>query len=37
MFRCWMQTLAALVIQSLSRYWYPEFYVAQARVVLSPA
>ena len=36
-FRCWMQTLAALVIQSLSRYWYPESYVAQARVVLSPA
>ena len=30
-------TLAALVIQSLSRYWYPESYVAQARVVLSPA
>ena len=36
-FRCWMQTLAALVIPSLSRYWYPESYVAQARVVLSPA
>ena len=36
-FRCWMQTLAALVIQSLSRYCYPESYVAQARVVLSPA
>ena len=36
-FRCWMQTLAVLVIQSLSRYWYPESYVAQARVVLSPA
>ena len=36
-FRCWMQTLAALVIQSLSRYWYPESYVAQVRVVLSPA
>ena len=36
-FRCWMQTLAALVIQSLSRYWYHESYVAQARVVLSPA
>ena len=27
----------ALVIQSLSRYWYHESYVAQARVVLSPA
>ena len=36
-FRCWMQTLAALVIQSLSRYCYLESYVAQARVVLSPA
>jgi hypothetical protein len=36
-FRCWMKTLTALVIQSLSRYWYPESYVAQARVVLSPA
>jgi hypothetical protein len=36
-FRCWMQTLAALVIQSLSRYWYPESYVAQVCVVLSPA
>ena len=36
-FRCWMQTPAALVIQSLSRYWYPESYVAQACVVLSPA
>jgi ABC-type sugar transport system permease subunit len=36
-FRCWMKTLAALVIQSLSRYWYPESYVAQVRVVLSPA
>ena len=36
-FRCWMQTLAVLVIQSLSRYWYTESYVAQAHVVLSPA
>jgi hypothetical protein len=36
-FRCWMKTLTALVIQSLSRYWCPESYVAQARVVLSPA
>jgi hypothetical protein len=36
-FRCWMKTLAALVIQSLSRYWYPKSYVTQARVVLSPA
>ena len=36
-FRCWMQTTAALVTQSLSRYCYPESYVAQARVVLSPA
>ena len=36
-FRCWMQTIAALVTQSLSRYCYPESYVAQARVVLSPA
>jgi hypothetical protein len=36
-FRCWMKTLATLVIQSLSRYWYLESYVAQARVVLSPA
>ena len=36
-FRCWMQTFAALVTHSLSRYWYPESYVAQARVVLSPA
>ena len=36
-FRCWMQTLAALVTQSLSRYCYPKSYVAQARVVLSPA
>jgi hypothetical protein len=30
-----MQTLAALVIQSLSRYWYPESYVAQVRVVIT--
>jgi hypothetical protein len=36
-FRCWMKTLVALVIQSLSRYWYPESYVAQAHVLLSPA
>ena len=36
-FRCWMQTLAALVTQFLVRYCYPESYVAQARVVLSPA
>ena len=36
-FRCWMRTIAALVTQSLSRYCYPESYVAQARVVLSPA
>ena len=36
-FRCWMQTIAALVTQSLSRYCYPESYVAQDRVVLSPA
>ena len=36
-FRCWMQTFTALVIQFLSRYWYPESYVAQARVVLSPS
>ena len=36
-FRCWMQTFAALVTHSLSRYCYPESYVAPARVVLSPA